>query len=127
MRKQRYIIEKVPVGQLGKLAQTPGEWHGIWLDDETLFAIADLEIHEIDRLSSDPDCHVFSSLQDTTPVTTQAQKFNEKREANGRPKAKVSKAGVPDYFEKHGVTETDTLGQAAVKIASKHKHPYLEP
>jgi hypothetical protein len=127
MRKTRYILEKVPRGQLGEIAKTPGEWHGVWLDDDTLMAVADLEIHEIDRLSSHPDCFVFASLQDTTPMIQQLQKFDDKQQVNGRPKAKLAKAGVSDFLDKHGVLATDTLGQAALKIASVHKHPYLEP
>jgi hypothetical protein len=127
MRKTRYILEKVPRGQLGEIAKTPGEWHGVWLDDDTLMAVADLEIHEIDRLSSHPDCFVFASLQDTTPMIQQLQKFDDKQQVNGRPKAKLAKSGVSDFLDKHGVLATDTLGQAALKIASVHKHPYLEP
>lgn len=127
MKKTRYVLEKVPRGQLGEIAKTPGEWHGVWLDDNTLLAVASLEIHEIDRLGSQPDCFVFASLQDSTPVVKQLQNFEAKQQVNGRPKEKLAKSGVSDFLDKHGVIDTDTLGQAALKIASVHKHPYLEP
>lgn len=127
MKKQRYVIEKVARGQLGEIAKIPGEWHGVWLDDETLFALATLDIHEIDRLSAHPNCQVFASIQDSTPATEQASNLDSKRQANGLSKAKASPQGVPDYFDSHGVTETDTIGQAGLKIAKVHKNPHLEP
>lgn len=127
MKKQRYVLEKVPRGQLGEIAKTPGEWHGVWLDDETLFALASLDIHEIDRLSAHPNCQVFSSVQDSTPAVEQVGNLDSKRQANGLAKAKQAADGVPDFFDAAGITGTDTIGQAGLKIAKVHKHPHLEP
>lgn len=123
MKKQRYILENVPEGQQGQVHKVlQGEWHGVWLDANTLFVNASMDVHEMELLANHPDCQVLSSPLDPTPAQQQAAAFEEK-------KAKKSKgnAKVPDYFSKHGVLDTDNVGQAGLKIAQKLKNPHLEP
>ena len=121
MKKQRYIIENVPEGELGQVAAVvKGQWHGIWLDSETLFLLAEVDVDEAERLAAHPDCHVFESQHDTTPFVEQRQKFLAKQQ--GR-----KKLNSVDYLDKHGISPTDTVAQTGLKIARIYKNPHLEP
>lgn len=128
MRKQRYILEKTPIGELGACVNIAGEWHGVWLDNETFFALGSLDVHEIDALSSLPSCLVFPSMADSSLVMDHANALEQKHSAHKGLKAAVKTAvTTPDYLTSHGVTDQDTVAQAGLKIARARQNPHLEP
>jgi hypothetical protein len=114
VKKQRYIVEEVPEGQLGNVHKIlNGEWHGHWIDENTLFLYADCDVFELDALEARPEVTILESVQDPTPI-------HDQLDAKG--KAKHKKA-----FEKHGIGNRDTVAQTGLRLAKKFGNRHLEP
>jgi hypothetical protein len=114
MKKQRYIIEEVPVGQKGNLHRIlKGEWHGQWIDEDTLVAYVDADVFELDALAAKPEVTVLESVHDTTPI-------NDQVTAKG-------KAAFKQRLSAHGIDDKTTVAEAGLRLAKKFKNKNLEP